>query len=69
MAPMKMECMWDGCQYATKEYEPAVAVELLKFHREDKHPRAVGGSATEDSRRKVKFPQPEIDQGESLEVW
>ena len=46
-----------------------VAVELFKAHREDKHPRAAGGSATEDSRRKVKFPQPEIDQGQPLEVW
>ena len=69
MAPVAMPCESEGCQYATKEYEPAVAVELLKFHREDKHPRAVGGSATEDSRRKVKFRQPEIDQGQPLEVW
>ena len=38
MAPIAMDCESEGCQYATKEYEPAVAVELLKFHREDKHP-------------------------------
>ena len=44
-------------------------MELLKLHREDKHPRAVGGSTTEDSHRKVKFPQPGIDQGQPLEVW
>ena len=69
MAPIAMNCESEGCQFATKEYEPSVAVELLRFHREDKHPRAVGGQATEDTRRKAKFPQPEIDQGQPLEVW
>ena len=69
MAPIAMRCETEGCQYATGEYEAVVAVELFKAHREDKHPRAAGGSATEDSRRKVKFPQPEIDQGQPLEVW
>ena len=45
---MKMECEWDGCQYATKEYEPAVAVELLKLHHQSIHQtHAMGGSTTE----------------------
>ena len=69
MAPIAMNCESEGCQFATKEYEPSVAVELLRLHREDKHPRAVGGQAMEDTRRKAKFPQPEIDQGQPLEVW
>ena len=68
MAPMIMECEWDGCQYATKEYEPAVAVELLKLHDKAKHTQAVGASTTEDRHREVKFPQPGIDQGQPLEV-
>ena len=44
MAPIAMRCETEGCQYATGEYEAVVAVELFKAHREDKHPRAVGGS-------------------------
>ena len=47
MAPTKMECEWDGCQYATKEYEPAVAMELLKLHDKNQHTQALGGSTTE----------------------
>ena len=45
----------------------------LKFHREDSHPppaqNVVGSPPPEDMRRKAKFPQPEIDQGQPLEVW
>ena len=44
---MIMECEWDGCQYATKEYEPAVAMELLKLHDNIQHTQAMGGSTTE----------------------
>ena len=69
MAPVAMDCKLEGCQYANKEHEPSVAVEVVKFQREDKHPIAVGGPATEDSRRKIKFPQPEIDKDQPLEMW
>ena len=45
----------------------------LKFHLEFSHPvppqNVVGTPPTEDNRRKVKFPQPGIDQGQPLEVW
>ena len=43
MAPMVMECDVDGCQFATKELEPAVAVELLKLHIKNSHTQAMGG--------------------------
>ena len=67
---MKFECEWDGCQYATRELEPAVAVELLKVHLQSVHQtHATGGSTAEVSRNKVKFKQPEIDQAQSLEEW
>ena len=67
---MKMECEWDDCQYATKEYEPAVAVELLKLHTQKVHQtHATGGTTAEDSRNKVKFPKPAVDQVQSLEEW
>ena len=66
---MIMECEWDGCQYATKKHEPAVAVELLKLHDKKQHTQAMGGSTTEDSRNKVKFPKPGIDQAQPLEEW
>ena len=70
MAPMKLECEWDGCQYATMELEPAVAVELLKVHLQSVHQtHATGGSTAEDSRNKVKFPKPAVDQVQSLEEW
>ena len=45
--PMKMGCERDGCQYVTKEYEPAVAMELLKLHDKNQHTQAMGGSTTE----------------------
>ena len=66
---MIMECEWDGCQYVTKEYEPAVAMEQLKLHDKRQHTQAMGGSTAEDSRNKVKFPQPKVDLGQSLEEW
>merc|ERR1711888_25787 len=70
MAPMKMECEWIDCQYATKEHEPAVAVELLKLHHQSVHQtHATGGTTAEDSRNKVKFPKPAVDQVQSLEEW
>ena len=49
MSPVAMPCESEGCQSATKEYEPGVAVELLKLHASDKHTQAVGGSSNEDS--------------------
>ena len=66
---MIMECEWDGCQYVTKEYEPAVAMEQLKLHDKRQHTQAMGGSTAEESRNKVKFPQPKVDLGQSLEDW
>ena len=67
MAPMKLECEWDGCQYATMELEPAVAVELLKVHLQSVHQtHATGGSTAVDSRNRVKIPKPTVDQGQSL---
>ena len=67
MAPMVMECVVDGCQFATKELEPAVAVELIKLHDKNSHTQDTGGSTAGDSRNKVKFKQPKIDQAQSLE--
>ena len=70
MAPMKFGCEWTGCQYATMELEPAVAVELLKVHLQSVHQtHATGGSTAEDSRNKVKFPKPAVDQVQLLEEW
>ena len=70
MAPIKMDCEWTDCQYATKEYEPAVAVEILKLHCTQVHQtHATGGSTVEDSRNRVKFPKPTVDQDQSLEEW
>ena len=66
---MVMECDVDGCQFATKELEPAVAVELLKLHDKNSHTQTRGGSTDEDSRDKVKFRQPRVDLGQSLEEW
>ena len=55
MAPIKMDCEWTDCQYATKEYEPAVAVEILKLHCTQVHQTQVtGGSTAGDSRRSGK---------------
>ena len=52
------------------ELEPAVAVELLKLHHQSVHQtHATGGSTAEDSRKKVKFPKPAVDQVQSLEEW
>ena len=69
MAPVVMDCKVDGCQFAITEYEPAVAVELLKLHDKNNHTQATGGSTAGDSRNRVKFKQPEIDQSQSLEEW
>ena len=69
MAPMAMECVVDGCQFATKEFEPAVAVELIKLHHQSSHTQDTGGSTAGDSRNRVKFPKPTVDQGQSLEEW
>ena len=69
MAPTVVECEWDDCQYVTKEFEPAVAMEQLKLHTQAKHTQTRGGSTDEDSRNKVKFRQPKVDLGQSLEEW
>ena len=66
------------CDYKTGTEIPdtssvAEKLQLLTFHREDSHPpppqNVVGSPPSEDTRRKAKFPQPEIDQGQPLEVW
>ena len=41
MAPRSLECEWDGCQYATKKYEMAEALEVLILHAKAKHVHAV----------------------------
>ena len=69
ISPAKMKC--EQCEYNTEAHIPkkstvAKKLQLYGFHIQIKHPRAVGGSTTEDSRRKVKFPQPGIDQGQPL---
>ena len=69
MAPMALKCVVDGCQFATQELEPAVAVELIKLHDKNSHTQNTGGSTAGDSRNKVKFKQPKIDQAQSLEEW
>ena len=71
-----MEC--GKCEYTTETEIPdtssvAEKQQQLKFHREDSHPvpphNVVESPSPEDNRRKVKFPQPGIDQGQPLEVW
>ena len=47
MAPMVLECVVDGCQFATQELEQAVAVELIKLHDKYSHTQVMGGSPTE----------------------
>ena len=47
MAPMVMECDVDGCQFATKELEPTVAVELLKLHDKNSHTQITGIDQTQ----------------------
>ena len=69
MAPMALKCVVGGCQFATQELEPAVAVELIKLHDKNSHTQATGGSTAGDSRNRVKFPKPTVDQGQSLEEW
>ena len=66
---MVMECVVDDCQFATKELEPEIAVRLIELHDKNSHTQVSGGSTAGDSRNKVKFKQPEIDQGQSLEEW
>ena len=62
------QCEYNTDMYIPKESTVTEKLQLYGFNREDNHPRAEGESNTEDSRRKVKFPQPGIDQGQPLEV-
>ena len=67
-----MKC--DACEYDTDTQIPAgsTVAEKLQFyglHVSINHTQAMVGPTAEDSRRKAKFPKPEIDQGQPLEVW
>ena len=66
------------CEYKTETEIPdtsSVAEKQmqLRFHEKFEHPPPVqnvaGSQPSEDTRRKAKFPQPEIDKGQPLEVW
>ena len=66
------------CEYKTETEIPdtssvAEKQTQLRFHVEFEHPPPVqnvaGSQPSEDTRRKAKFPQPEIDQSQTLEVW
>ena len=67
MAPIAMPCEVLGCGYATAEFEPAVAVEILKLHHQTHHqPGAqpqVGGQAVPTKPRAEKVPRPQIKLG------
>ena len=67
-----MKC--DTCEYDTDTQIPAGStvaekLQLYGLHVSINHTQAMVGPTAEDSRRKAKFPQPEIDQGQPLEVW
>ena len=63
ISPAKMKCEYDTDAYIPKESTVAEKQTQYGFHIQNKHSQAVGGLTTEDSCRKVKFPQPGIDQG------
>ena len=61
MAPITMDCSFDGCQYVTPEYEVAFAVEVLKIH-------ALGHSGQPNTQtqlkpRAEKVPRPTLKLG------
>ena len=68
MAPMVMECVVDGCKFATQELEPAIAVRLIELHDKNSHTQVTGWSTNGNSRNKVKFQKPGIDQTQLLEA-
>ena len=62
----RMKC--EQCEYNTDTYIPKEStvtekLQLYGFHRKDKHRQAMWESNTEESRRKVKFPQPGTSVG------
>ena len=59
------QCEYDTDSHIPKQITMTEKLQLYRFHNQIKHTQAVGESTTEDSRRKVKFPQPGIDQ----DVW
>ena len=67
-----MKCC--ACEYDTDTQIPANStvakkLQLYGIHSSNKHTQAMGGSTAEDSRNKVKFQKPGIDQGQPLEEW
>ena len=67
-----MKC--DTCEYDTETQIPAgstaeAKVQLYGIHVSIKHTQATGRLTAEDSRNKVKFPKPGIDQAQPLEEW
>ena len=70
MAPITMPCEALGCGYTTAEYEPEVAIEVLKLHQQNTHvqvyqPPQVGGQAASIKPRAEKVRRPQIKLGVS----
>ena len=72
MAPIAMPCEFQGCGYRTTEYEPQVAIEVLKLHFASEHsiqPPQVGGQAVSVKPRAEKVPRPKIKLGVSQDEF
>ena len=69
MAPIAMPCEFLGCGYATAEFEPEVATQMLSMHDKNNHhvqilhPPQVGGQAASAKPRAEKVPRPQIKLG------
>ena len=69
MAPIAMPCEFLGCGYATAEFEPVVAIQMLSMHDKNNHhvqilhPPQVGGQAAFARPRAEKVPRPQIKLG------
>ena len=69
-----LECTHQGCtegpgggKYKTPALEPAVAIEMLKMHREDCHSQVVGPVGGSSKVQLTKIPRPTISGGCSQE--
>ena len=74
MAPTTLSCDSNGCGFTTAEFEPAVAVELLKMHHQNHHalvqqPPQVGGQTVSVKPRAEKVPRPKIKLGVSQDEF
>ena len=71
-----LECTHQGCtegpgggKYKTPALEPAVAIEMLKMHREDCHSQVVGPVGGSSKVQLTKIPRPTISVGCSQEEF